>query len=449
MNIQLLSQTNQNQILPSKRKWFMAAFIICIFIIILIMHFKKNAPSPPQPKLSPIEPPVQIKVPPKNLSIRWAGMQKLNVDFNNISIAEALRQLAKVLKINMVVNSSLRGKTSLHWHEVQPIEALHSFIRAEHLKSWQENNIWYVTTEEDWMRHQNEEMKMQKMLNETAPTVMRLWQIHYARAEDIAKVITDSHHSLLSKRGMIRVDQRTNMVCIQDLESHISELHHLIERLDVPVQQVLIEAHLASIDSDYEKDLGIQFVLGSAKEKGIHTGPYSLAVATLADGSLLNVRLAALENRGHAELISNPILFTENLQTASIESGEEIPYQESNENGGTSVAFKKAVLSLKVTPQIMSDHHILLDLQVNQDKPSRRMVLGVPAIDTRQVSTHIMIKDGQTIILGGIYETNKENALQRNPFLDKIPLVGSFLSQQNGVERKRELLIFVTLKIIQ
>jgi type IV pilus assembly protein PilQ len=160
------------------------------------------------------------------------------------------------------------------------------------------------------------------------------------------------------------------------------------------------------------------------------------------------VQLSALENEGHGELISSPSLFTANQQTASIESGEEIPYQEVSKSGATSVAFKKAVLSLKVTPQVMPDHQVMLELQVNQDKPSNRMVLGVPAISTRQMSTHILIKNGQTIVLGGIYESDKEAGQRRIPFLGKIPLVGLLFRHQNSVLRKRELLIFVTPKII-
>ena len=160
------------------------------------------------------------------------------------------------------------------------------------------------------------------------------------------------------------------------------------------------------------------------------------------------MELSALENEGHGELISSPSLFTANQQTAFIESGEEIPYQEISRSGATGVAFKKAVLSLRVTPQVMPGNQVLLQLQINQDKPSNRVVLGVPAIATRQISTHILIKSGQTIVLGGIYEENKENQQQGIPFLCKIPLVGWLFKQQNVTHSKRELLIFVTPKVM-
>ncbi|MBV8802089.1 MAG: hypothetical protein JO131_03825 [Gammaproteobacteria bacterium] len=241
------------------------------------------------------------------------------------------------------------------------------------------------------------------------------------------------------------------MLYVQDIEDHIQSIDTLIKNLDIPVQQILIEAHLASIDSDYERELGLSF--SSKQQNGDSSKPnessqYHLAIIPLAKDSFLDVQLAALENEGHGELISSPSLFTANQQTASIESGEEIPYQEISKSGATAVAFKKAVLSLKVTPQIMPGNKILLQLQVNQDKPSNRMILGVPAISTRQISTHILVKSGQTIVLGGVYESNKEKGQQRIPFLGKIPFIGWIFNLQNMAENKRELLIFVTPKII-
>jgi type IV pilus assembly protein PilQ len=250
------------------------------------------------------------------------------------------------------------------------------------------------------------------------------------------------------------------MICVQDLPKQIQDVRVLIKKMDIPVQQVLIEARLASVDSDFERELGVNFAVQAPRinrEEGLvpsvsdpisRNTHFSLAVAKLADGSLLDVALSALENEGRGELISSPSLFTANQQTALIESGEEIPYQEVSASGATSVSFKKAVLSLKVTPQVLPGNKVLLQLQVNQDKPSNRIVLGVPAISTRQIATSILINNGQTLVLGGIYESNKEHEEQRIPFLGKIPLVGVLFRQQNAREGKRELLIFVTPKII-
>ncbi|HSW71329.1 MAG TPA: type IV pilus secretin PilQ, partial [Gammaproteobacteria bacterium] len=169
----------------------------------------------------------------------------------------------------------------------------------------------------------------------------------------------------------------------------------------------------------------------------------------LADNSLLDVKLAALENAGHGELISSPSLFTANQQLASIEAGEEIPYQEASSSGATTVVFKKAVLSLKVRPQLLPGKKILLQLHINQDRPNTRLVLGVPTISTRQLLTNVLIPNGQTVVLGGIYEINKEKSKETFPFLAKLPLVGSFFQLNKQRHNKRELLIFVTPRVIE
>ena len=223
----------------------------------------------------------------------------------------------------------------------------------------------------------------------------------------------------------------------------------MLRQLDAPAQQITIEARLASVDNDFERELGLDFSVRSTSQPDAQTaGRYSIAVAALPDGSVLDVKLAALENAGHAEIISSPSLFTSNHQSASIEAGEEVPYQEVSESGGTAVVFKKAVLGLKVTPQILPGNHVLLQLQINQDRPSSKMVLGMPVIRTRQINTSVLVKDGKTIVLGGIYETNHEEGQRRLPFLSQVPVLGWFFKEQNTLDTKRELLIFVTPRIM-
>lgn len=369
----------------------------------------------------------------------------ITVDLQDISVQDALHLMARFMKINIVIDPAIKGTTSLHVHHMPADQALDMVLAAQKLNKWHANNVWYIMTKEAWLQRQQDDLQLQIAMQASAPLLTRVWQIHYANAGDIAHVIQDTSASLLSKRGHIRVDARTNIVCVHDIDESIQTINRLIQRLDIPVQQVLIEAYLASVDSDYEHALGIRFMTEQAD--GDHH--ISLAVLKLPDSSLLDMQLTALENSGHGELISKPSLFTANQQTASIESGEEIPYQEVSASGATSVTFKKAVLSLEVTPQVMPDDRVLLALHVNQDKPSNRMVLGVPAISTRQMSTHILVKNGQTIVLGGIYETNDQHNLQQIPFLGKIPYIGWLFRQQDSVKIKRELLIFVTPRIIR
>jgi type IV pilus assembly protein PilQ len=384
--------------------------------------------------------------------------KKISLDLKSVSLQDALRAIAKSLDNNIVVSPDIHGVTSLHLRQISPLEALDLVLASNALSKWRIGHIWYIVPRAELIKRKQEELKLHSIVDEAAPLETRIWQLHYSKAEDIARLLQDNTHSLLSKYGHVHVDVRTNIICIQDTEDHLHEMDVLIRRLDVPVQQVLIEVHLANVDNDFERELGVHLEPQTASSDTTgrllqeNTSPfnihYGLAILKLTDGSLLHMQLSALENEGHGELISNPSLFTANQQTAFIESGEEIPYQEISRSGATGVAFKKAVLSLRVTPQVMPGNQVLLQLQVNQDKPSNRIVLGVPAITTRQINTHILIKSGQTVVLGGIYEENKDNQQQGIPFLCKIPLVGWLFKQQNVTHNKRELLIFVTPRII-
>lgn len=389
-------------------------------------------------------------------SLAPLGSQQISLELQEVSIRDALNLLAKFLNINLAISSAVHGTASLHLKKVSALEAFNLLLLSQELSKWQMGNVWYIMPRSELMQQKQQELKLQTIVNEAEPLVTHIWQIHYAKAEDIAHLLQENNRALLSRRGHVHIDVRTNTLCVQDIAARLHDVHKLIQHLDIPVQQVLIEVHLASVDSDFERELGISFVDQQANDADHLAAPtysplnmhYGLAIIKFTDGSLLHMQLSALEKTGHGELISSPSLFTANQQTASIESGEEIPYQEISRSGATGVAFKKAVLSLKVTPQIMPGAQVLLQLQVNQDKPSNRVILGVPAITTRQISTHILVKSGQTIVLGGIYESDKEHQQQLVPFLGKIPLVGWLFKQQNVTNNKRELLIFVTPKVI-
>ncbi len=381
-------------------------------------------------------------------------LSDVSMDLQGVRVRDALQLIAKQLKQNIIVSTAVSGDILLHMNQMKPSDAFDFILQSQGLAKIQQGNVWYIVPRAVLIQEKQDEWKQQEILLATAPLVTRVWQIRYAKADNIAHLIQDGGHSLLSKRGFLQMDVRTNQVCVRDIQENMTVIAKLISRMDIPVKQVLIEARLASVDSDFERELGIHFSVqnndGSpdAAAPVSLLGHYSLAVAKLADGSLLDMQLAALENEGHGELISSPSLFTANQQPASIESGEEIPYQEISRSGATGVAFKKAVLSLKVTPQILPNDHVQLQLQVNQDRPSSHIVLGVPAITTRQISSDILAKNGQTIVLGGIFESGKGDTTQRIPFLSKIPVIGRLFQDQNRTENKRELLIFITPKII-
>lgn len=389
---------------------------------------------------------------PIHAEMREISPTKISTQFQELPIQEALHFLAKKLDINIIITPSVRGTTSLHLKNITPQDAFDLLLMTHDLIKRRINHVWYIMPQTEFIQGQQQEVRLRAVIDEAEPLVTYVWQIHFAKANEIAALLKSPNHTLFSKRGHVHVDVRTNILYVQDIPERLSDIGKLIERLDVPVQQVLIEVQLASIDSDYERELGVSYLNQTTTSEDSVYSPapmrYGLAVLKFADGSLLRMQLSALEKAGHGELISSPSLFTANQQTASIESGEEIPYQEISRSGATGVAFKKAVLSLRVTPQIMPNHQVLLQLQVNQDKPSNRMILGVPAINTRQISTNVKLKSGQTIVLGGIYESDKAQQQQGVPILNKIPLVGWLFKQQNVTNHKRELLIFVTPKVI-
>jgi type IV pilus assembly protein PilQ len=289
---------------------------------------------------------------------------------------------------------------------------------------------------------------------------------------------------LLSEQGKLGVDVRTNTLWIQDSKTKIEEIRKLIKQLDVPVKQVLIEARIVEVSKDFARDLGIRW--GVAKpnhlnstlhglnqmEQGTvpaHAIPYNqrlnldlvaapvvgmtpasvgIALAKLGDNILLDLELSALESEGRAELISSPRLIATNQQPAIIDSGQEIPYQESTSSGATAVSFKKAVLSLRVTPQITPDSKILMDLKINQDTASTQLFNGVPAILTKEIQTNVLVSNGQTIVLGGIYHQDKSKTINRVPFLGQLPVVGNLFKNTRVSLKNDELLIFITPKII-
>ena len=310
--------------------------------------------------------------------------------------------------------------------------------------------------------------------------VDELFRVHYAKAGDIAILIKDENHSLMSQHGLLSIDARTNSLWIRDKPSRITMIHHFIQQIDIPVRQELIEARIVNVTQEGITDLGIRFgrnkpiqvedpattsemstpgvggIIGSFAQRlnvdfavpGVQAATMGIALAQLAEGILLDLELSALESEDKVEMISNPRLIATNQQSATIESGEEIPYQEATRSGATAVAFKKAVLSLKVTPQITPDNHLLMALEINQDSPSGHMVNGVPAISMKAIHTHVLVKDGQTIVLGGIYKRDQNNRINRVPFLGKLPIIGDLFKNQHHQVKNEELLIFITPRII-
>ncbi|HAT6977250.1 TPA: type IV pilus secretin PilQ [Legionella pneumophila] len=410
--------------------------------------------------------------------------KRISLNFQNISIRAVLQLLADFTGINMVVSDKVQGDITLRLNDIPWDQALDIILTTQGLDKRRKGNVMLIDTKASMDKMEEEQLKSQQTIEKLEPIRSDLIQINYAKAADIAVLIKDKQNSLLSDRGKISVDARTNTIWIQDTGTKIEEVRELIKQLDIPVKQVLIEARIVEVTKDFSQDIGIRWgvsrpthlsgTLEGANELARGTAPANvvplerrlnldlaaapltgatpasvgIALAKLNDNILLDLELSALESEGRAELISSPRLITTNQQAAVIESGEEIPYQEATSSGATAVAFKKAVLSLKVTPQITPDGKILMDLQINQDTPSPQTFLGVPAIITKEIQTNVLVNNGQTIVLGGIYKQDKNKVINRIPFFGELPVVGILFSNRQITLKNEELLIFITPRII-
>lgn len=275
--------------------------------------------------------------------------------------------------------------------------------------------------------------------------------IHYADAENLSQSLNNRQLDLLSSNGKAFSDERSNQLYIKDDPTHFKKIQQYIQKMDVPLPQILISAKIISIDRNYIRDLGAIFKSENiGKNTDLFSEPNSIKIPilTLSSSNLLNLQIKALEEEGHASVLSQPEIISLNRQSATIESGDEIPYQESTSSGATSVTFKKAVLKLNVKPIILPEKQLLLTIQINEDKLSSLRVNGVPAIRTEQLSTSAMMHSGQTIVLGGIFESSHTKTINGVPVLDKIPVLGQLMTEKRLHFERKELLIFITPKIL-
>lgn len=288
--------------------------------------------------------------------------------------------------------------------------------------------------------------------------------LYYQDASTIGKLLQNKNSHYLSATGHITIDKNNNSLWVSDTPAKIIAIKTLLHSIDKPEKQVQIAARIVNIDANFTRELGVEF--GSNSNNNSSTpnstgslnmdiplqafvpGQFSFLIAKLSDDNMLNMELSALESEGHAKIISQPKLVTLNRQTAHIAAGEDIPYQEKTGQGNTSTTFKKAVLGLKVTPEITSHNQLLLKISVNQDQATQILINGVPAIQTREIQTEVLVHNNQTLVLGGIYEQSSNQVITGIPFLRSIPWLGVLFRKTETITKKKELLIFITPKII-
>ncbi|MGC1855009.1 MAG: type IV pilus secretin PilQ [Candidatus Aquirickettsiella sp.] len=409
--------------------------------------------------------------------------ENITLNFQNIKIRSALQYLSELHGNNLIIDDKIQGKFNIYLHDINWEQALDTILQTQGLARRSISNGWFITTLDQLLKQDKINLDIQQKKKDLSPLIFKLMQIRYRKASDISKLLKDKTNTPLSVHGSVSVDNPTNSLWIRDTIEQLNKIAASIKELDKPIGQILIEARIVSIDQNKEKELGAQF--GSTQTQSVNkllkshlkskannfntdllqhltmdlpiTGVTSingaaslgLRLMRLGQNSFLDLELSALENEGAAQVISTPHLITADQQTAFIEAGAEIPYQEKASSGGTNVIFKKAVLSLKVTPRIMPDQRMILDLKVNQDQPSTFMAVDAPTIKARGIKTQVIIKNGETVVLGGIYEYSQSRIEQRVPFLGTLPIIGRLFRLTTSNIRRSELLIFLTPTILK
>jgi len=431
---------------------------------------------------------------------------KLTLNFQDIEVRAVLQLIADFTGLNMVTSDTVKGNVTLRLNNVPWDQALDLILRTKGLDMRKAGNVIMVAPSQEIAAREKQEFESQQQIAELAPLFTDNIQINYAKADEIAALLKMEGNSLLSERGSTATDERTNILLVQDTSEKLIEIKRLVAKLDVPIRQVLIESRVVVANDDFSKEMGVRFGLqehstisidgkpgvgaisGSQEQASIQArredtnfgrpAPLSnlnlhdslddpevvndrlnvnlpvignagrLALALLGNDYLLDLELSAMQAEGRGEVVSSPRVVTSNQSEALIRQGVEVPYQQASSSGATNVAFKAAVLELKVVPQITPDDKVIMDLDVSKDSVGD-VTAGIPSINTRNVTTQVLVNNGETVVIGGIYEQVKNEGVDKIPLLGDLPLIGVLFRHKYKVDDQAELLIFVTPKILK
>ncbi|MBH0087409.1 type IV pilus secretin PilQ [Pseudoalteromonas sp. NSLLW218] len=409
----------------------------------------------------------------------------MTLNFQDISVRAALQIIAGYNDFNLVTSDSVTGNITLRLDGVPWDQALDVVLRIKGLDKRMDGSILMVAPAEELAAREAKDLKAKQQVEDLEPLYSEYIRLNYAKAENFADLLKTDRNSIITARGSVSVDQRTNTLLVKDTVKSIENIRRMIETLDIPVQQVVIESRMVTVRDNVTEDLGVRWgfsdqgssvgISGSLEgAEGIYnatsttnapsisdrlnvnlpiTNPAAsigLHIAKLANGTLIDLELSALEEENKGEIIASPRIIAANQQKARIEQGTEIPYTESASSGATTVSFKKAVLSLEVTPHITPDNKVILDLIITQDTRGDTVQTGTGeavSIDTQEIQTQVLVENGQTVVLGGIFQQQIINTTSKVPILGDIPYVGRLFKTTSEFNEKRELLIFVTPKI--
>ncbi len=439
----------------------------------------------------------------RRLEPQYTG-EKISLSFQSIDVRSLLQIIADVAQTNMVVSDSVTGQIAMRLQNVPWDQALDIILRTKGLGQRKSGNVILVAPLDELAQREKADLENEKQKVQLAALRSEIIQVNYGKASELAGLIKSKENSVLSERGSVTVDERTNTMLVLETRDKLGEIRALVQRLDIPVRQVLIESRIVVARSNFDREFGARFgfsgnrtrdggngglISTSGSGEGTNTSltgsptglpsiggstpapraagaigdrynvnlpvanpAGSIALAILGRNSLIDLELSALQSEGKGEVISSPRVITANGKQAAIEQGREIPFQNATSSGATAVQFKKAVLSLNVTPQITPDNRVIMDLAVTNDSQGTDVAQSgggsAPAIDTRKVTTQVLVDNGQTVVLGGIYEQTTNDSVTKVPLLGDIPVLGVLFRNKIKIQNKTELLIFITPKIL-
>lgn len=407
--------------------------------------------------------------------------EKLSLNFQDIEVRSVLQLIADFTNLNLVASDTVQGGITLRLQNVPWDQALDLVLKTKGLDKRKVGNVLLVAPADEIAARERQELESQKQIADLAPLRRELLQVNYAKATDIAKLFQSvtSAEAKADERGTITVDERTNNIIAYQTQDRLDELRRIVAQLDIPVRQVMIEARIVEANVDYDKSLGVRWG-GSVQNKGnwsssgVTTGdsttvgtpgststnqPFvdlgasgntsGIGIAFITDNVLLDLELTAMEKTGNGEIVSQPKVVTSDKETAKILKGTEIPYQEASSSGATSVSFKEASLSLEVTPQITPDNRIIMEVKVTKDEPDYlNKVNDVPPIKKNEVNAKVLVNDGETIVIGGVFSNTQSKVVDKVPFLGDVPYLGRLFRRDVVSDSKSELLVFLTPRIM-
>ena len=417
---------------------------------------------------------------------------RISLNFQNIEVRAVLQLIADFTELNLVASDSVTGSITLRLQNVPWDQALDLVLKTRGLDSRQIGNVLMVAPAQEIAERERQEIEANKQLAELAPLQSEFIRIRYAKAVDVVTLFeagSEEGGSLISERGSVVVDERTNSIVVTDTAAKLAEIRDLIEKVDIPIRQVMIEARIVVANSNIDEQLGIRWgggylnvsgdkftsiggdttsvtslnnqLIGGGQvempsapfvDLGVAEATSGFAVGFTSTDLFLTAELSALEASGEGEVVSQPKIITGDKQKAVIKSGREIPYQEGAASGATTTAFKEAVLKLDVTPNITPDDRVLLDLVVNQDSVGDLVPSGngglIPTIETTELTTQVLVGNGETVVLGGVFKNEELVKVEKVPLLGDIPYVGSLFKSTANSQQKTETLIFITPRIL-